>query len=300
MTNKKTTTRVLGRGLDAILSSPDTDITSKDISGNYVAGAIAELNIDEIESNPFQPRSDFDEVMLKELADSIIAQGVIQPITVRKMGRDQYQLIAGERRLKASKIAGLNKIPSFIRVANDEQMLELALIENIHRQDLNAIEVAISYQRLMEECVLTQEKLSERVGKSRSTITNFLRLLKLPPEIQVALRDSSISMGHARALITVEEESDQLQILKMIITEGLSVRQVEEMVRQLSQQPVAKKKKELERSIPEKYKNAPALISKVLGTQISIRRSESGQGSIVIAFKNDDELDKVISFFEKK
>ena len=299
MTNNKTTKRVLGRGLDAILSSPDTDITSKDISGNYVAGAIAELNIDEIESNPFQPRSDFDAIMLKELADSITAQGVIQPITVRKMGRDQYQLIAGERRLKASKIAGLNKIPSFIRVANDEQMLELALIENIHRQDLNAIEVAISYRRLMEECVLTQEKLSERVGKSRSSITNFLRLLKLPPEIQVALRDSSISMGHARALITVEEESNQLQILKRIITEGLSVRQVEEMVRQLSR-PVAKKQKVPEKSIPEKYKSAPALISKALGTQISIRRSETGQGSIVIAFKNDDELDKVISFFEKK
>ncbi len=299
MTNNKTTKRALGRGLDAILSSPDTDITSKDISGNYVAGAIAELNLDEIESNPFQPRTDFDEIMLQELADSIKAQGVIQPITVRKMGRDQYQLIAGERRLKASKIAGLNKIPSFIRVANDEQMLELALIENIHRQDLNAIEVAISYQRLMEECVLTQEKLSERVGKNRSTITNFLRLLKLPPEIQVALRDSSITMGHARALITVEEESNQLHILKRIIADGLSVRQVEEMVRQINQ-PVAKKKKVPGKSIPEKYKNAPALISKALGTQISIRRSEFGQGSIVIAFKNDDELDKVISFFEKK
>ena len=254
MTNNKTTKRALGRGLDAILSSPDTDITSKDISGNYVAGAIAELNIDEIESNPFQPRTDFDEIMLQELADSIKAQGVIQPITVRKMGRDQYQLIAGERRLKASKIAGLNRIPSFIRVANDEQMLELALIENIHRQDLNAIEVAISYQRLMEECVLTQEKLSERVGKNRSTITNFLRLLKLPPEIQVALRDSSITMGHARALITVEEESNQLHILKRIIADGLSVRQVEAMVRQINQ-PVAKKKKVSEKSIPEKYKN---------------------------------------------
>jgi ParB family chromosome partitioning protein len=299
MTNKKPTKRALGRGLDAILSSPDTDITSKDISGNYVAGAIAELNIDEIESNPFQPRSDFDEIMLQELADSIKSQGVIQPITVRKMGRDQYQLIAGERRLKASKLAGLKFIPSFIRVANDEQMLELALIENIHRQDLNAVEVAISYQRLMEECVLTQEQLSEKVGKSRSTITNFLRLLKLPPEIQIALRDASITMGHARALITVEEEGQQLRILKSIITEGLSVRQVEEMVRQLSH-PVPKKKKAPAKSIPEKYKEVPAIISKALGTQISIKRSETGQGNIVIAFKNDDELDKVISFFEKK
>lgn len=301
MTNSKTTKKALGRGLDAILSSPDTDITSKDISGNYVAGAIAELNVDEIESNPFQPRSDFDDLMLKELADSIKAQGVVQPITVRKMGRDHYQLIAGERRLKASKLAGLKRVPSFIRVANDEQMLELALIENIHRADLNAIEVAISYQRLIEECALTQEKLSERVGKSRSTIANFLRLLKLPPEIQVALRDTSITMGHARALITVEEEGTQLHILKAIITDGLSVRQVEEMVRQLNNPaPVAKKKKAKEISIPEKYQNVPAVISKALGSQISIRRSESGQGNIVIAFKNDEELDKIISFFEKK
>ncbi|MBE0650277.1 MAG: ParB/RepB/Spo0J family partition protein [Bacteroidales bacterium] len=299
MTNNKNTKRALGRGLDAILSSPDTDITSKDISGNYVAGAIAELNIDEIEANPFQPRSHFDEVMLQELAESIKSQGVVQPITVRKMGRDQYQLIAGERRLKASKIAGLKKVPSFIRVANDEQMLELALIENIHRQDLNAIEVAISYQRLMDECVLTQEQLSEKVGKSRSTITNFLRLLKLPPEIQIALRDSSITMGHARALITVEEESQQLHILKSIISDGLSVRQVEEMVRQLNN-PVTKKKKVPAKSIPEKYQDVPSIISKALGAQISIKRNETGQGSIVISFKNDNELDKVISFFEKK
>lgn len=299
MTNSKPTKRALGRGLDAILSSPDTDITSTDISGNYVAGAIAELNINEIEANPFQPRSDFDELMLKELADSIKSQGVVQPITVRKMGRDHYQLIAGERRLKASKLAGLKRIPSFIRVANDEQMLELALIENIHRADLNAIEVAISYQRLIEECDLTQEKLSERVGKSRSAIANFLRLLKLPPEIQVALRDSSISMGHARALITVEDESTQLHILKSIIADGLSVRQIEEVVRKLNN-PDAKKKNASEKSISEKYKDVPAVISKVLGTQIKIRRSETGQGNIVIAFKNDAELDKIISFFEKK
>ena len=182
MTTKKATKKVLGRGLDAILSSPDTDITSKDISGNYVAGAIAELDVDKIDVNPFQPRSDFDEMMLRELAESIKAQGIIQPVTVRKMGREHYQLIAGERRLKASKIAGLETIPAFIRVANDEQMLEMALIENIHRKNLNAIEVAISYKRLIDECDLTQERLSGKVGKNRTTITNFLRLLKLPPQ----------------------------------------------------------------------------------------------------------------------
>ena len=169
--NKK---RGLGRGLDAILQSPETDITSSDISGNYVAGAVAELNVNYIEANPFQPRTDFDDEALKELAESIKLQGVIQPVTVRKMGRDKYQLISGERRLRATKLAGLSTIPVFIRVANDEQMLEMALIENTHREDLNAIEVALSYQRLLEECQLTQEQLSEKVGRDRTTVANFL------------------------------------------------------------------------------------------------------------------------------
>lgn len=297
--SKKPTKRALGRGLDAILSSPDTDITSQDISGNYVAGAIAEIRIDQIEANPFQPRTDFDEMMLRELTESIKAQGVIQPVTVRKMGRDQYQLIAGERRLKASSLAGLDRIPAFIRVANDEQMLEMALIENIHRQDLNAIEVAISYKRLMEECQLTQEKLSEKVGKNRSTITNFLRLLKLPPAIQIALRDASISMGHARALISIEEEEKQLHILKQIIADGLSVRQVEAMVRQTNQ-PKAKKKAAGTSEIPEKYKTIPSRLSQSLGTKVRLKRNQRGEGNIVITFKNDHELDQIISYFEKE
>jgi ParB family chromosome partitioning protein len=297
--SKKPTKRALGRGLDAILSSPDTDITSQDISGNYVAGAIAEIRIDQIEANPFQPRTDFDEMMLRELTESIKAQGVIQPVTVRKMGRDHYQLIAGERRLKASTLAGLDRVPAFIRVANDEQMLEMALIENIHRQDLNAIEVAISYKRLMEECQLTQEKLSEKVGKNRSTITNFLRLLKLPPEIQIALRDASISMGHARALISVEEEERQLQILKRIITEGLSVRQVEALVREANQ-PKTKKKTAASGEIPEKYKTIPSRLSQHLGTKVRLKRNQKGEGNIVISFKDDHELDQIISYFEKE
>ena len=178
--NKK---RALGRGLANILGSPETDITSRDISGDYVAGAVAEIDINLIEANPFQPRTEFDDEALKELAQSIKEQGIIQPVTVRKLGYNRYQLISGERRLRASKIAGLAKIPAFIRIANDEQMLELALIENIHRENLNAIEVAISYQRLIDECNLTQEQLSEKVGKSRSAIANFLRLLKLPAEV---------------------------------------------------------------------------------------------------------------------
>lgn len=299
MTTKKSTKRVLGRGLDAILSSPDTDITSKDISGNYVAGAIAELEVDQIDANPFQPRTDFDEAMLHELAESIKSQGVIQPVTVRKMGREHYQLIAGERRLKASRMAGLKTIPAFIRVANDEQMLEMALIENIHRQNLNAIEVAISYKRLIEECALTQEQLSEKVGKNRTTITNFLRLLKLPPEIQIALRDGTITMGHARALIAVEHEAAQLRLLKLVLDEGLSVRQIEQMVRDMNK-PRGKKKKTSPAELPEKYKKISALLSDALGIPVSLKRNNKGAGSIVIPFKDDESLERVVAAFEKK
>ncbi|MDP2723480.1 MAG: ParB/RepB/Spo0J family partition protein [Bacteroidales bacterium] len=298
MTEVKGKRRALGRGLDSILQSPDTDITSDDISGNYVAGAIAELEISKIETNPFQPRTDFDGMMLRELADSILAQGVIQPITVRKMGYDKYQLIAGERRLRASQLAGLERIPAFIRVANDEQMLELALIENIHRQELNAIEVAISYQRLIEECKLTQEKLSERIGKNRSSIANSLRLLKLPPSVQVALRDGFITTGHARALITVEDGELQENMLRMIINRGLNVRQVEEMVRTIDKGGAATKKTVKKAApIPERFKETTAVISQKLGTKVSLKRNTKGQGSLVITFKNDSELETIIKVF---
>ena len=263
--NKK---RGLGRGLDAILQSPETDITSSDISGNYVAGAVAELNIDFIEANPFQPRTDFDETALNELAESIKIQGVIQPVTVRKMGRDKYQLISGERRLRASKMAGLKTIPVFIRVANDEQMLEMALIENTHREGLNAIEIALSYQRLIEECNITQEQLSEKVGKDRSTVTNFLRLLKLPPEVQVALRDGFISMSQARAIINIEDKAKQLVILKEIIDKDLSVRQVEELVRSLNTKNIkTKKQKDV---LPEAFIFTVDSLSKSLITTLLV------------------------------
>ena len=295
MTSSKTKKKALGRGLDAILGSPDTDITSTDISGGFVAGAIAGIPIANIETNPFQPRSDFNEMELRELADSIKAQGVIQPVTVRKLGFDKYQLIAGERRLRASQMAGLEQIPAFIRVANDEQMLELALIENIHRKDLNAIEVAISYQRLIEECDLTQEKLSDKLGRNRSTITNYLRLLKLPPGVQIALRDEVITMGHARALITVDDHTLQEYLLMRIIQDDLNVRQIEKLVRE-SVKPVDKKSdKQKKVSIPEKYKETPAILSRKFGTKVSLRRNNKGTGSIVISFKDDDELDKIIS-----
>lgn len=292
--NKK---RGLGRGLDAILQSPETDITSSDISGNYVAGAVAELNIDFIEANPFQPRTDFDETALNELAESIKIQGVIQPVTVRKMGRDKYQLISGERRLRASKMAGLKTIPVFIRVANDEQMLEMALIENTHREGLNAIEIALSYQRLIEECNITQEQLSEKVGKDRSTVTNFLRLLKLPPEVQVALRDGFISMSQARAIINIEDKAKQLVILKEIIDKDLSVRQVEELVRSLNTKNVkTKKQKDV---LPEAFIYTVDSLSKSLNTKVKINRNSKGKGSLTINFKNDEDFERLIALINK-
>ncbi len=285
--------RGLGRGLDAILQSPETDITSADISGNYVAGAIAQIEIDKIETNPFQPRTDFDETALNELTESIKNQGVIQPVTVRKMGYDKYQLISGERRLRASKMAGLKTIPVFIRVANDEQMLEMALIENIHRENLNAIEVAISYQRLLEECKLTQDKLSEKVGKDRSTVANFLRLLKLPAEIQIAIRDGYITMGHARALVNISDKSKQLIILKRIIDEDLSVRQVEMLAREKTP---AKKQKAI---VPESYKVQADALSKALNMGVKVSRDSKGKGSLTINFKNDEEFERLLDFINK-
>ena len=287
--NKK---RGLGRGLDAILQSPETDITSADISGNYVAGAIAQIEIDKIETNPFQPRTDFDESALNELAESIKKQGVIQPVTVRKMGYDKYQLISGERRLRASKLAGLKNIPVFIRVANDEQMLEMALIENIHRENLNAIEVAISYQRLLEECELTQDQLSEKVGKDRSTVANFLRLLKLPAEIQIAIRDRFITMGHAKALISISDKKKQLVILKRIIDEDLSVRQVE----MLAREKTVKKQKNV---LPESYKIQADALSKALQMGVKVSRDNKGKGSLTINFKNDEEFERLLDFINK-
>jgi ParB family chromosome partitioning protein len=291
----KSKKRVLGRGLDAILTSPETDITSKDISGNYVAGAIAEIELSKIETNPFQPRTDFDEMMLREMANSIKAQGIIQPVTVRKVGIDKFQLISGERRLRASLLAKRTRIPAFIRIANDEQMLELALIENIHRKDLNALEIAISYQRLIDECKLTQEKLSDQLGKNRSTITNFLRLLKLQPEVQVALRDNVISMGHARALITIVDDAQQVNILRRIIRESLNVRQVEELVRKINTKPGLIPGKGQKMRLPEKYKDTTASLSNKFGTKVSLRLNNKGHGNIVISFKDDNELDKIIS-----
>lgn len=285
----------LGRGLEAILQSPETDITSKDISGNYVVGAIADIAIEKIETNPFQPRNQFDEIALNELADSIREQGIIQPVTVRKLGYDKYQIISGERRYRASKIAGLTEIPCYIRVANDEEMLELALIENIHRQDLNAIEIGISYQRLLEECNLTQEELSKKVGKQRSTISNYIRLLKLPAEVQVALRDNHITMSHARTIISLEERDDQLKLLADILHNELSVRDIEQKVK--STRKVKVKKRPV--ALPEKFTNFSKTISAELKTPVVLKKNNKGKGTIVISFSSEEEFDRIATYLAR-
>lgn len=286
--------KALGRGLNAILESPETDITSKDISGEYVAGAVANIEIRKIEFNPFQPREDFNAEALAELAASIAEQGIIQPITVRKMGYDKYQLISGERRLRASTIAGLATVPAFIRVANDEQMLEWALIENIQRENLNAIEIAISYNRLQEECNLTQEQLSQKVGKNRSTVANYMRLLKLPAEVQAALRDGGLTMGHARSLAGIEDEALQIKLAKMVVEKDLSVREVEKLVQE---KPETKE--------TTKTSEAPAMsagmiklheqLQQHLNAKVQIKVASKGKGSLVIPFKSEAELEWLIS-----
>lgn len=288
MTSKK---KALGRGLDAILQSPETDITSRDISGDYVAGAIADIAISKIGANPFQPRTNFDVESLDELAQSIRLQGLIQPLTVRKIGYDRYQLIAGERRLKAAGIAGLKAVPCYIRVANDEQMLELALIENIHRKDLNAIEIAISYQRLIEELNLTQEDVSQKVGKDRATVSNYIRLLKLPPEVQYALRHEQISMGHARALISIPEEELQLKALLRVVERGLSVRETEKLAKDIQNPP---RKEDAGISIPENLQTASLRLHEKVGAAVSLKSNTKGAGSLVIKYRSGEDLERIL------
>ena len=245
--------RALGKGLSALLNDSDDVLPYKRNSNTVTTehevnspGSVNEIMLDEIEINPFQPRTDFDEIALGELAESIKLQGIIQPITVRRISAHSYQLISGERRLRASKLAGFKSIPAYVRTANDQQMLEMALIENIQRENLNAIEVALSFQRMLDECNLKQEELGDRVSKNRSTVNNYLRLLKLPPAVQAAIRDGGITMGHARALITVDDVAQQLYIFKQILQQGLSVRKVEEIVRDLQRSKGKKEGKQPE------------------------------------------------------
>jgi ParB family chromosome partitioning protein len=289
--------QALGRGLSALLQDPKTDITSaKDKGGDRLVGAIALIPISSIEVNPFQPRVTFKEEALQELAASIRELGIIQPITVRKMGYDKYQLISGERRFLASQIAGLHDVPCYIRIANDQEMLEMALVENIQRQELDAIEIALSYQRLIEECKLTQEVMSERVGKKRSTITNYLRLLKLSPDIQAGIRDSEISMGHARALINISEPAVQRDIFQATIDNQLSVREVEKMAKDFKSDgsTAAPKSKAAPTTIPETLLHLSHRLSEIISAKTELKRSKNGTGKLIINFNSDDDLERII------
>ncbi len=286
---------VLGRGLGALIDDADREKLEK-------VASINEIEIDRIETNPYQPRSKFDDEKINELASSIKELGIIQPITIRSIEKNLYQLITGERRLRAARIAGLKRIPAYIRLADDQAMLELALVENIQREDLDAIEVSISYQRLIEECSLTQENLSERVGKKRSTISNYLRLLKLPGEIQLGLRDKKISMGHARALVNIDDVKTQINAYYSIINEDLSVRKTEDMVRKInkssspSENVSSKEKKEI---LIKDFEDLQDQLSSFFSTKVQFRMNEQGKGKIVIPFKSGEELEEIMGVFDK-
>lgn len=284
----------LGKGLEAILGNADSDLQPNKVISSVTA-ELSYLPIDKIEPNPNQPRKEFDATALDELCQSIRENGVIVPITVKKE-KDKYILIAGERRYRACKQAGLKQIPAYIKVATQQEIMEMALVENMQREDLNAIEIALSLKALIEECNLTQEKMSERIGKNRSTITNYLRLLKLPAEIQIALRNNQISMGHARSIINVESQEKQLEILKRIIEKGLSVRHVEQIVASVKTPENTTKKTRKE--LPEFHKDTRFALSKRLDTKVDITRSMRGKGNITISFRNDDDFQRIIALLE--
>ena len=281
----------LGRGLGALLSGGDEDIT---LDG---ASSINEISIEEIEANLDQPRRDFDEESLEELAESIRQVGVIQPISLKKLANGKYMIIAGERRFRASKLANKATIPAYVREVNDELMMEMALVENIQREDLNAIEIALSCQNLMQKCNYTQEQLSERIGKKRATVTNYLRLLRLPAEIQMAIKDKKIDMGHARALVGVDDPVAQLNIFSQIISEGLSVRKVEELVRNLGVEKKPKIKSS-QADLKEQYSELKTKLSELFSSKVDLSCDAKGKGKITISFKNDDEFLKILEFFD--
>lgn len=296
---KATKKQALGRGLSALLKDPENDIKSAtDKNADKVVGNIVELDLDSIEVNPFQPRTSFNEESLKELASSIKELGVIQPITVRKLSFNKYQLVSGERRFRASKMVGLETIPAYIRIANDQESLEMALVENIQRQDLDPIEIALSYQRLIEEIEVTQEELSDRVGKNRSTIANYLRLLRLDPIIQTGMRDGFISMGHGRALINLEDLNDQLDIYEKILSENLSVRETEALVRNIKN-PKAKQAK-AKADIPAYAKKGKKQLSDILDAQVDVKITKSGKGQMVVSFKNEKDFHRIMSLIKRE
>jgi ParB family transcriptional regulator, chromosome partitioning protein len=290
---KATRKQALGRGLSALLKDPEQDIKSaEDKNADKLVGHIVELELTSIEVNPFQPRTSFNEESLRELASSIKELGVIQPITVRKLEFNKYQLVSGERRFRASKLIGLETIPAYIRIANDQESLEMALVENIQRQDLDPIEIALSYQRLIDEINLTQEQLSERVGKNRSTIANYLRLLKLDPIIQTGMRDGFLSMGHGRALINIEDPQVQLDIYEKILERSLSVRDTEKLVREISGASPAKAAAKT-KPISTEFKKGIKEFSEYLGTKVDIKVASKGKGKLIIPFTSEEDFNRI-------
>ncbi len=291
MVSKK---NALGKGLSALLENSKTDITSTaDNTKDEVVGSISRISINHITPNPFQPRLDFEKEPLLELAESIKEHGIIQPITVRKIGRNEFQIISGERRFQAAKLALIDELPCFIRIADDQHMLEMAIVENIQRKDLNAMEIALSYQRLIDECNLSQDDLGKKVSKNRSTVANYLRLLKLPLEVQKALRDDKISMGHARALLALPTEKEMINTLEEILADNLSVRAVENKRKesqQKSNSPVALTRYELRMQNNIAYQ---------LNSKVSIKKKNSGKGQIVISFNNQDDLNRILDNFDQ-
>ncbi|MBP7184661.1 MAG: ParB/RepB/Spo0J family partition protein [Saprospiraceae bacterium] len=294
---KKVKRAELGKGIRALLANIDVEVQNnpqkvvRELTNN-----VAIVPLDAIEVNPFQPRRHFDENALNELSNSIKVHGLIQPITIRRLNDVSYQLISGERRLRASRLAGLVEVPAYIRLANDQEMLEMALVENIQREELNAVEIAITYQRLIDECSLTHENLSGRVGKNRSTITNYLRLLKLPPEIQQSLKMGQISMGHARTLVSINDVALQLSLFKQIIEQDLSVRAIENLVQQYES---AKEKKNVNKSKDSyKYKEVQDRFSNFFGSKVNVKANSQGKGNVVINFDSNDELNRLLDIIE--
>ena len=288
--------QALGRGLSALLKDPENDIVSaSDKNAEQLVGSIIEIDIDSIEINPFQPRTNFNEETLRELGSSIKELGVIQPITVRKLEFNKFQLISGERRMRASKLIGLKTIPAYIRLANDNESLVMALVENIQRHDLDPIEVALSYQRLIDEIQLTQEQMSERVGKKRSTITNYLRLLKLDPIIQTGIRDGFISMGHGRTIINIDNQEVQTAIYQKIVSQNLSVRETEVLVKKYQESllPQAQKVKSTVTSFEINDEQQSAITS-FFGTKVALKVAANGKGSISIPFQSQEEFNRIL------
>ena len=284
----------LGRGLGALIDGVEKEVLERKVEPNM------DIPLDSIDGNPFQPRSHFDEQSLEELATSIKKLGIVQPLTVRETGNGRYQLIAGERRLRAARLAGLTQIPAYIRTADDQAMLELALVENIQREDLDAVEVAISFQRLIEECKLTQEQLSDRVGKQRSTIANYLRLLRLPAEIQLGIRHKHVMMGHARTLVNIENPKIQMEVYYRIIDGDLSVRQVEELVRTLQTDKIKDPaKRERRKKLNEDFRQLSEHLNRIFSTRINFRINEQGKGKIVIPFENPEEMERILGLFDR-